>query len=264
MLTVNRDGLMLQYTLNEHKSDIDIIKTAIANNKIAILFADSAYINYDNLIELCTYNKYTYNEIHCIKYNIKYNTNYLPIEQKEFLLKQITNSLYQYIEPKVKIFNRQQVLSFIKDNHYIKCKWHIKNIDILYREIIFYYKDDVDILVHIDINTVIKYNTDITAYILYRCLLNTKSYIINYWDYLFNFKCLIEFNIEMIYNTVLSNNIYIILFDEKYYDCRILNLYAVYYAKDKYKYYKLYLMRSITYDKSFVFDNVINFLIKYI
>ena len=68
----------------------------------------------------------------------------------------------------------------------------------------------------------------------------------------------------MIYNLVSTYNKYLILFDSIYYDCKILNKYAIYYTHKKYAYFKLFLMRNMYYDISFVYNNVLKYLIKYI
>jgi len=163
-----------------------------------------------------------------------------------------------YTKSTVDIFNRNNVLLFVKENPRVFINRR------LFKEIINKYINDIEILSHIDIDNILKYYKLINSNILYNYLINTQRPILYSWDKIKNLDCIQQFTIDMIYNIVVNMNKYIILFDDKYYDCKILNLYALYHVRKQCEYFKLYLIRNVMYDTSFIFDNVVKFLIKYI
>lgn len=249
LMAVNSDGLLLDYADYKFKKDKDVVFMAELNNKLSIIYADESFITNEKILYLCNDANLNFNDQIILDMYIRQ----LPKQKQNNLVNKI--KLHKVSE--LDIFNRNDVLSFVK-------KIYKNNTNIqIFNKIINKYIDDFEILSQIELST-INLCVMIDSTILYKYILNTKLPILYNLEMIILLDCIKDFNIEMIYNIVANYNKYLILFDIKYYDCKILNKYAVYYTYKQYKYFKLFLIRNIFYDSSFLFDNVIKYLIKYI
>lgn len=244
---VKHNGLLLEY-IPKFNTDIDVITVAKSNNRLALIYTNRSFIKFNDIVSLCHYDNYTESERDIL---YKYIIDYIPQNEHKHLI----SILNQYEKCKLNILDRGQVLSFVKKESNIQT--HI------IRDIINRYQSDIQILSFIDLYIIIHY-MKFDSKFLYKYLITTRLPILYNWIKIKQLHCLADFNIRMIYKTCIHSNQYLILFDPKYYDCKILNRYAFYYTRIKYRYLKLYLMRNFKSDMSFVFDNIIHYLIKFI
>ncbi len=255
LIAVNSNGLLLQHVKSSYKHDKEIVYIAEKNNKLSIIYADNSFITDEKIKKLCEYDRYTYYEESEL---LSYIADLPRKTQIKYRGKIAEIKLINKNNINLDILNRKDVLEFVKlkDRNYPRNIQHFKNI-------LNNYNNDIEIISHLELELIVTHGY-INSNLLYNYLLNTKLHVLYKLDTLSQLKCITEFNIEMIYNLVSTYNKYLILFDSIYYDCKILNKYAIYYTHKKYAYFKLFLMRNMYYDISFVYNNVLKYLIKYI
>jgi hypothetical protein len=241
---VEKNGLNIKYVPTQFITD-HLVKTALANTKLALLVIPTIYIKYENLDDILEYISMDYFESLNLNEELYWRFPNLSINTKLILEGPInTNNMLEIS----KLFksDRNFLLKYVKYrntlDYCLPIEIFIEDYEIL-SNIYYYYDDYLD------------KELDKTSYMKYLIKTNNKDQI----KKLITYK--IDYTIDMLYDLILLDRSFIIYFDEKYWDGVIFSKYEQYKIKNTKNYMYLYVyLTSRSIDSAFISQNVLSFL----
>ena len=276
------DCLTLEYILNLidknvdldciaiplHLETLEIYTRAVSNNGLNIRYVPQQFIN-DELIQIAITRTSLANLVIPIEYiqevNLDYIFDSINIEdfQKLCLYTNLKERYSYFSEEQLLIIcganndiTRQKITNIMRSNQdftlrYVKYRgftnFFLQSVNINYEILSYMNIDEYEYIHNIDLDKI--------SYMNYLIRTKNTNQIKNFISYTNDLP------IDMMYELVLLDKIFIIYFEEKYWDGKIITKYEEYLIRNSKNYMYLYVyLRSISIDTKFIQQNILSFL----